>query len=93
MAAQALGVCGEPNHAFQVLSREARSAQSGYAFLLALNAIRYAHLDDQLTLEDWKAFREKRLPEGPHHDPNGLAYVRRIIDDAIAIWPERRKVD
>ncbi len=93
MAAQALGTCGEPDIAFRALHKEALATDSGYVFLLALNAFRYAHLDDRLKREDWQTFRNKRISARPNLDPNGQTYANRIINEAIARWPERRKVD
>jgi N-sulfoglucosamine sulfohydrolase len=93
MAAQALGLSGKPEAAFKALYQESKAATTGFKLLLALNAIRYAHLDERLTLDDWKTFREKSNQPIPGDDPNGLSYARRVIDDAIALWPQRRKVD
>ena len=93
MAAQALGLCGDPDAAYKVLQKEAHASESGYVFLLALNAFRYAHIDNRLTLEDWKRFQKKKIPKGPADDPNGQGYANRIIKESIARWPNRRPVD
>ncbi len=93
MAAQALGLCGDPDAAYKALQKEAHATESGYVFLLALNAFRYAHIDTQLTLEDWKSFQNKKIPKGPADDPNGQGYANRIIKESIARWPNRRPVD
>lgn len=93
MAAQALGLCEDPDAAYEALHKEVRAAESGYVFLLALNAFRYAHLDDRLTLDDWKTFQNKRIPTRPGDDPNGQDYANRIIEDAIALWPRTRPAD
>ncbi|MDP6524298.1 MAG: sulfatase [Kiritimatiellia bacterium] len=93
MAAQALALCGDPDAAYRALHKEVKATESGYAFLLALNAFRFAHIDDRLTLEDWKTFQSKEIPRRPGHDPNGAGYCNRIIKDAMALWPKRRPVD
>jgi arylsulfatase A-like enzyme len=91
MAAQALAVCSDPDVAFEALMKEANATQNGYVLLQSFNAFQYGHLDDRLTLNDWKNFKEKQFPnEDPGTD---LGYPQRIIDDAIALFPERRKVD
>ncbi|SHN33583.1 Arylsulfatase A [Cyclobacterium lianum] len=90
MAAQALGVCGEPEAAFEAIMKEANATDNGYVLLQALNAFQYSYTDDRLKLEDWQHFKEKEFAEG---DPGaGLGYPQRIIDDAIALFPKRRKV-
>lgn len=93
MAAQALALCGDPDAAYTALHKEVKATESGYAFLLALNAFRFAHIDDRLTLEDWKTFQSKKIPRRPGHDPNGSGYCNRIIKDAMALWPKRRPAD
>lgn len=91
MAAQALGVGGDPNTAFKAIMREANATDNGYVLLQALNAFQYSHTDDRLRLDDWKRFKEKKFAKG---DPGSeLGYPQRIIDDAIALFPARRKVD
>ena len=93
MAAQALGLCGDADAAYQALHKEAAATESGYVFLLALNAFRYAHVDDRLTLEDWKTFQKKKIPKRQGIDSSGLGNANRIVKDAIALWPKRRPVD
>jgi hypothetical protein len=93
MAAQALGLCGVPDEAYLALHKEVMAAESGYVFLLALNAFRFAHLDERLELEDWQAFQQKKIPVDPGGDSFGMNYATRIIRDSIARWPERRLVD
>jgi arylsulfatase A-like enzyme len=93
MAAQALGRCGDPDAAYAAIRREAEETDNGYVFFHALCAFQYSHTDDRLTLADWTAFgnREFRKLDGVDH--SGPEYARRIIDDAISIFPRRRRVD
>ncbi len=91
MAAQALGRCGDPDFAFIALRREIDATKDGYVMFYALNALQYSHLDDRLTLEDWKVFKRKKLPANP--DKFAAEMPQRIINDAIALFPERRIVD
>lgn len=90
MAAQAIGVCGDQETSFQSIMREAVETTENYVFLQALNAFQYSQTDNRLTLDDWKRFKEKKLPA--NDAAASLGYPNRIIDDAIALWPERRKV-
>lgn len=91
MAAQALGLSGDPERAFEFIMKEVNDTKQGYVFLLGLNAFQYSHTDNKLSLEDWKRFKEKKFPDGDI--VTGFGYPQRIIDDAIELWPERRKVD
>lgn len=93
MANQVLGVCDYPDQAFESLMKECREAKNGYTFLLGLNAIQYTHLDDRLTKADWLVFKEQKFPEVKDKDTYGEEYSLRIINDALAIWPDRRVVD
>jgi len=90
MAAQALGICGDPAIAFNAIMKEVNNTDNGYVFLQGLNAFQYSRTDDRLTLDDWKRFKEKKFPEGDVGSSFG--YPQRIINDAIELWPERRKV-
>ncbi|WP_162340727.1 sulfatase family protein [Cyclobacterium salsum] len=91
MAAQALALCGDADTAFETIMKEALATPHGYVLLQALNTFQYSHTDDRLSLEDWQTFKEKEFVA---NDPGaGLGYPQRIIDDAIALFPERRKVD
>jgi len=90
MAAQALGVCGEPDIAFNSILKEANETNENYVFLQALNAFQYSETDNRLGLDDWKRFKEKKFPT--NDAAASLGYPNRIIDDAIALWPKRRKV-
>jgi len=90
MAAQALGVCGDPETSFQSIMKEATETAENYVFLQALNAFQYSQTDNRLTLDDWKRFIEKKFPA--NDAAASLGYPNRIIEDAIALWPERRKV-
>lgn len=91
IAAQALGLCGDPDTAYQVLRTEIAASRDGYVLLYALNALQYAHLDDRLTLDDWKLFKTMKLPQ--RNDHFGAAMAQRIISDAIEIFPEKLIVD
>ena len=93
MAAQALGLCGDPESAFAALMKEARQADLGYVFLFALNALQFSHTDDRLTREDWEAFKVQVSNASPQVDPFGYDYANRIVTDGLALWPERRRVD
>jgi arylsulfatase A-like enzyme len=90
IAAQALGVCGDPDTCFEVIMAIARSTQSPTVFLQALNAFQHSKTDDRLSLDNWKHFREKRIEIISGKDMTNLSHALRIVDDAIAIWPERR---
>ncbi len=87
MGGQALAWCGDPDSAFEILMREARNADVGYVMLQAVNALQYSKTDDRITLEDWKNFREMVF-----ENDYGIQFAHRIIDDAIELYPERRKV-
>jgi N-sulfoglucosamine sulfohydrolase len=93
MAAQALDVCGDAEDAFKTILKEARETDEGYVFLFALNAFQYSHTDDRLTLEDWKRFQQKEPIEKSRSDTFGHIYAQRLIKDAVALWPQRRRVD
>ena len=93
MAAQALASCGDPDSAFATLKKEALTATDGYVLLLALNAIQYTHTDDRLTREDWQAFGKKTRNRNPNADKNGYDYAQRIVQDALSLYPELRRVD
>ena len=87
MAAQALAWCGEPARAFDALLKETRIAEVGYVLLQAIHALQYSKTDDILTLQDWQYFRDM-----PFENDYGVQFAHRIIDDAIELYPERRKV-
>ena len=87
MAAQALAWCGEPARAFDALVKETRNADVGYVLLQAIHALQYSKTDDILTLQDWQYFRDM-----PFENDYGVQFAHRIIDDAIELYPERRKV-
>lgn len=92
MAAQALGVCGNPDTAFERIIKEAHDTKSGYVFLYALNALQYSGTDNRLTKEDWTAFQQ--ICSGKQDEPDALGYefAERIVQDALSLWPERRLV-
>jgi N-sulfoglucosamine sulfohydrolase len=87
MAAQALAMCGDPERAFNTLWLEARDATVGYGLLQAISSLQYSKTDDRLSLEDWEYFRDMQF-----ENDYGIQFARRIIDDAIELYPERRKV-
>jgi hypothetical protein len=93
MAAQALALCGDPDAAFAAIIKEAGETNDGYVFLFALNAFQYSHTDHRLTREDWEMLNKRRPEKGSIRDNTGFGYAKRIVEDALAIWPERRKVD
>jgi N-sulfoglucosamine sulfohydrolase len=92
MAAQALGVCGDPQEGFTTILKEAEETDDGYVFLFALNAFQYSHTDERLTLEDWKRFQQKAAAAESRTDARGYEYAQRIVKDAITLWPRRRRV-
>lgn len=92
MAAQALGVCGDPDRAFEAILKEAEETGDGYVLLAAINAFQYSHTDDRLTRAQWEAFGKKDTQE-TSLDNTGGGYARRIVQDALKLWPERRRVD
>ncbi len=92
MAAQALGVCGDADAAFEALLRESQATDSGYVLLFALNAFQYTHTDGRLSQQDWHAFTRKAAKR-TGADPTGFGYAGRIANDALALWPKRRCVD
>lgn len=91
IAAQALGVCGDPKTAFYSLMREINDIDNSYVMLFALNALQYSHTDNFLTIEDWRMFELKNF----RSDDTGanFGYSQRIIRDALELWPNRRVVD
>ena len=93
MAAQALGRCGDPDTAFSTIYQEMENAKNGYVLFYAVNAFQYSHTDDQLVQGDWQQFKEMASNKGGREDSFGYEYALRIIDDALALWPERRIVD
>ncbi len=93
MAAQALGLCGDPDAAFEAILKEARRAEHGYVFLQALNAFQYSHTDGRLGREEWQAFGHRKESGRGDADTTGFGYAQRIVQDALAIWPDRRRVD
>ncbi len=90
MAAQALGVCGKADQAFETLFKEAQDAKNGYAFLFAINALQYSGTDKGLTKENWTAFQNKCPAKKAEPDYQGYEFAERIIQDALTLWPERR---
>ncbi|MCK5369512.1 MAG: sulfatase [Cyclobacteriaceae bacterium] len=93
IANQALGLCGNAELAYKNLMKECIEAKNGYIFLQGLNAIQYAHLDNRLSKEDWLNFRDQKFADVKDKDAFGEIYSKRIIEDALEIWSERRIVD
>jgi N-sulfoglucosamine sulfohydrolase len=91
MAAQALGLCGEPETSFRIIMKEAKGAEDNHLFLQALTAFQYAHVDHKLEKSDWEYLKTKQWPGTDRAAQFGLP--QRIIDDALELWPERRIVD
>jgi N-sulfoglucosamine sulfohydrolase len=91
MAAQALGLCGDPRHAFESIMKEVNATSQGYVFLQGINAFQYSHTDDLLSMNDWIRFKNKKFSDGDVATDFG--FNQRIIDDAIGLFPERRIVD
>jgi hypothetical protein len=87
-----MGLCGHPQTAFQIINKEVTETTRGYVFLQGINAFQYSRTDHLLSKQDWEGFkaREWDIPEGEHDF--GVDYAGRIIDDALELWPERRKV-
>ncbi len=92
MAAQALGVCGNLDLAFETIFREAQDTKDGYTFLFALNALQYSGTDSRLTKKDWTTFLNKCSGKKAETDTHGYDYAERIIQDALNLWPARRLV-
>ena len=76
-----------------MILKEANEAADGYVLLLAINAFQYSHTDERLTKEHWQALRKRGANKQAGVDNTGFGYARRIIDDALKLWPKRRKVD
>jgi hypothetical protein len=93
MAAQALGLCGDPVTAFDLILEEANAATDGYVLLSAINAFQYSHTDDRLSRQQWASFKKIEANMRPGADRTGYGYARRVIDDALELWPDRRRVD
>jgi len=92
MAAQALGLCGNADLAFKHLMKECKEAKNGYILLQAINALQYARLDDRITRDAWLAFKDIEFTGAEDIDKYGVSYGRRIINDAIETWPDRKPV-
>lgn len=92
LMAQALAISGDEKTAFNHLYKETKEARDGYVFLFGLNALQYSHTDKFLTKEDWTAFNKQEFTTGSE-DRYGKEYSKRIITDALQLWPKRRRVD
>ena len=92
MAAQALALCGDKNAAFNALYKEAMDTSLPYVFLQALAGFQYGKVDERLSLKDWNKFRAKEFNEEDVMDRTSVSFAHALIDDAIQIYPETRKV-
>ena len=92
MAAQALGRFGDVDEALKVINQEAMGTTSPSVFLQAINALQYGHGTDLMKLEDWERYGERALDTLPGMDMTNRGYAQRIIDDALELWPGKRKV-
>ncbi|WP_298365938.1 sulfatase [uncultured Lutibacter sp.] len=93
IAAQALAVSGNKKKAFDYLYNEVNNARDGFVFLYGLNALQYSHTDEFLAKQDWLTYKDKTFNTDDAIDKYGKEYSRRIINDALALWPKRRRVD
>ena len=93
IAAQALAICGDKKAAFEILYNETKKARDGYVFLFGLNALQYSHTDAFLTKKDWANFKVQKFNTDDAVDKFGKEYSQRIIDDALGLFPKRRKAD
>lgn len=91
--AQALAFSGDKKRAFQYLYNDTKNARDGFVFLFGLNALQYSHTDVFLTKEDWQLFKKKTFTTDDAIDRYGKEYSHRIMDDALKLWPIRRRVD
>jgi arylsulfatase A-like enzyme len=92
MAAQALCTCGDREAGFAGIMKEARATKRPYVFLMALNAFQYGRVDSFLSLEDLNYLHTKELIPEPGTDTTGIQLCRILTEDAISLWPNRRKV-
>ncbi|SNR70899.1 Arylsulfatase A [Lutibacter agarilyticus] len=93
IAAQALALSGAKEKAFEYLHKETKNARDGYVFLFGLNALQYSHTDEFLTKQDWIDFKAQTFETDAAIDKFGKEYSKRIMNDALALWPNRRVVD
>ncbi|RXP62752.1 sulfatase [Lutibacter sp. HS1-25] len=93
MLAQALSFSGAKEKAFEYLFNETKNARDGYVFLFGLNALQYSHTDQFLTKQDWEDFKNQTFDTNDAIDKFGKEYSKRIINDALDLWPNRRVVD
>ncbi len=93
MAARALALSGDPETAFKTIRKEARETTDGYVFLFAINGFQYSYTDARLEKADW-TFLQTRIDgrDPSSSDRFGWEYAKRIISDALELWPERREV-
>ncbi len=93
MAAQSLGLLGERDFAFQAIIKEIEATNDASIVHTGLNALWYSHMDDMLTKEYWLRIGSHSYPRNLGIDQAVAAYVNRMVDDAIKLFPERRKVN
>ena len=91
--AQALALSGNKKKAFEYIYNEVNNARDGYVFLFGLNALQYSHTDKFLTKQDWLNYKTITFTTDDAIDKYGKEYSKRIISDALALWPKRRQVD
>lgn len=92
-AAQALAISGDKKKAFNYLYNEVNNARDGFVSLFGLNALQYSHTYKFLTKQDWLAYKTKTFTTADAIDKYGKEYSKGIINDALALWPKRRRVD
>ena len=93
LAGQALAMSGAKQKAFNYLYKETKNARDGYVFLFGLNALQYSHTDEFLTKQNWLDFQKQTFETDDAIDRYGKEYSKRIITDALVLWPNRRTVD
>ena len=92
MAAQALGFMGNREAAFRAMDQVAMETHSPSVFLHAINALQYGRAEGLMEVGDWQRYKERSMDTLPGMDMTNRAYADRIIDDALEIWPAKRKV-
>ncbi len=93
MAAQGLGFCGDADAAYQCLIKECHETTNGNVLLQGVNALQYAHLEDQLTKDDWLLLKTATSENITENTKYGGGYSLAVINDAINLWPDKRQVD
>ena len=93
-AATALAAAGgtAADLAYESLLREAAAPGDGYVLLYSLNALQITGLDARLQRSHWQAFRQTANQPKPATDPTGYDITKRLIEDALTLFPQRRIV-